>query len=246
LVRNLPDADIVKFEQALTNVKSYMDQADHPLAKYMTVYAWNEWHEGSFIEPNVQEQAQRLGVIARVFGLPLGSDSCRTTGDCSLDGPSPEPSPSIVPSPSPTPSPLPEKQPKPSPSIAPSPSPVVSPSPSPQADVRGTLDELNYYNCTVSGWSVDLSTSGQSNTVDIYLDNPYPAGTYLGSYPTTLLREDVNEFFRIEGIHGFVADLSSSRIRFKRPREIYVYGHGVVDTSATQLLVNSPQTMWCR
>lgn len=72
-----------KFRQMLVKEKQFMDARSDTLSKMLTLYAWNEWHEGGIIEPNARDGAKLLNIIALVFGLTAGTDSCRTTGNCS-------------------------------------------------------------------------------------------------------------------------------------------------------------------
>lgn len=72
------------FLASLLNIKDYMDArlSEDPFVSHLTLYAWNEWHEGGIIEPNAKEGARLLNLINEVFQLPQGSDPCRTTGRC--------------------------------------------------------------------------------------------------------------------------------------------------------------------
>lgn len=54
-------------QATLTNMKNQpASQTDN----YMTMYAWNEWHEGGFIEPNVRDNDYYLRTLQSIFGLP--------------------------------------------------------------------------------------------------------------------------------------------------------------------------------
>jgi len=50
-------------------LKSMQSQSASPVDNYMTLYAWNEWHEGGIIEPNVRDGSYYLQNIQAVFGL---------------------------------------------------------------------------------------------------------------------------------------------------------------------------------
>jgi hypothetical protein len=70
------------FRTALERKKRWMDTQTDELSQYLTIYAWNEWHEGGIIEPNERDGAFHLKTINEVFGLVKGSHPCRETGDC--------------------------------------------------------------------------------------------------------------------------------------------------------------------
>jgi hypothetical protein len=69
-VRRFTDDTKVQFPQALSAVKTSMDGAPmSTVDNYLTVYAWNEWHEGGVIEPNVRDGSYYLDSLKSVFGL---------------------------------------------------------------------------------------------------------------------------------------------------------------------------------
>lgn len=59
---NTPQA----FHQALVEVKQFLDQQDK--ARIFTINAWNEWTEGSYLEPDTVEGMAYLEAIRTVFG----------------------------------------------------------------------------------------------------------------------------------------------------------------------------------
>jgi hypothetical protein len=71
------------FARGMRKVKTWMDahQGDE-LSQILTVYAWNEWHEGGVIEPNTRDQALYLNLISDIFQLPISADPCRISGAC--------------------------------------------------------------------------------------------------------------------------------------------------------------------
>lgn len=71
-----------RFKAILLKEKQFMDSRTDPLSKMLTIYAWNEWHEGGIIEPNIRDGAKLLNIISDVFDLPKGTDPCRITGKC--------------------------------------------------------------------------------------------------------------------------------------------------------------------
>jgi hypothetical protein len=82
-VSYLKTFDISSFRRGLRNIKSWMDQhRDSELSQFLTVYAWNEWHEGGVIEPNARDQALYLNALSDTFQLPIAAHPCRITGDC--------------------------------------------------------------------------------------------------------------------------------------------------------------------
>lgn len=62
LVDNTPD----EFEIALQKVKDYIDKQDVP--KIVTINAWNEWTEGSYLEPDTVYGMEYLKRVKKVFG----------------------------------------------------------------------------------------------------------------------------------------------------------------------------------
>lgn len=56
-----------KFEKYLRKAKDYVDQ--HPQRpRLLTVNAWNEWSEGSYLEPDTTHKMGYLEAVKRVFG----------------------------------------------------------------------------------------------------------------------------------------------------------------------------------
>lgn len=62
LVNNTP----AEFEKALRNVKKMLDESDLK-TKMFTVNAWNEWTEGSYLEPDTRDGYGKLEAIKKVF-----------------------------------------------------------------------------------------------------------------------------------------------------------------------------------
>ena len=65
-----------KLREGLIKVKQYMDSHSSEISKMLTIYAWNEWHEGGIIEPNIRDGNERLRIISDVFNLippPIGT-----------------------------------------------------------------------------------------------------------------------------------------------------------------------------
>jgi hypothetical protein len=62
LRNNTPEA----FRKALEMVKQRIDQ--HHAAKILNIYAWNEWTEGGYLEPDTVYEMGHLEAIKSVFG----------------------------------------------------------------------------------------------------------------------------------------------------------------------------------
>jgi len=54
----------------------------HPASLIVYLYAWNEWHEGGILEPNVETGAEDLNIVADVFHLRRGVSRCSNKGAC--------------------------------------------------------------------------------------------------------------------------------------------------------------------
>lgn len=63
LTGNTPD----KFRQSLQKAKDFVD-AKNPAHKIITINSWNEWTEGSYLEPDTTNKMQYLEAIRDVFG----------------------------------------------------------------------------------------------------------------------------------------------------------------------------------
>lgn len=63
IVGNTPE----KFRQALVESKFFMDNQSG-LNKILTINSWNEWTEGSYLEPDTIHEMQYLHAIKEVFG----------------------------------------------------------------------------------------------------------------------------------------------------------------------------------
>ena len=61
-VNNTPE----NFETALRNVKKFMD-SDESTGKFITISSWNEWTEGSYLEPDEENGYGYLEAVKRVF-----------------------------------------------------------------------------------------------------------------------------------------------------------------------------------
>ena len=105
--------------------------------------------------------------------------------------------------------------------------------------------------CRTGGWAVDQDTPQESINVHVYADSPAGSGILLGSYPTNVLRNDVNQALGITGNHGFDIIFSQQHaneaILFdNKSHPLYIYAidsRNPVNNNA--LLTNSPKTITC-
>jgi hypothetical protein len=79
---HLSQHSLANFTLGLQDVKTWMDAQNDELSHILTIYAWNEWHEGGIVEPNIRDGAIYLNAISDAFELPIGHDPCRITGNC--------------------------------------------------------------------------------------------------------------------------------------------------------------------
>jgi Glycosyltransferase WbsX len=63
-----------KFRNNLLAAKQFSElqfsRAANPAARIIYLYAWNEWHEGGVIEPNIATGSEDLETVSEVFHLP--------------------------------------------------------------------------------------------------------------------------------------------------------------------------------
>jgi hypothetical protein len=67
-----PDHTFERFAQAARNVAEDMDastRVQSVVDNLVLVYAWNEWHEGGYIEPNTRDGCRYLDVLRRELAL---------------------------------------------------------------------------------------------------------------------------------------------------------------------------------
>lgn len=120
---------------------------------------------------------------------------------------------------------------------------TVSAAPPPPTPI-GYHDGVDNGNCRTWGWTYDRSATSASIAVYIYKDGPAGGGgTVLNSFPTNVLRSDVNSTYGVSGNHGFDANLSSY-IADGLSHPLYIYA---IDTEGVSnpLLTNSPKTIQC-
>jgi hypothetical protein len=61
---NTPDA----FGEALSSARRFIDAQSEPKHKIITVNSWNEWAEGSYLEPDIATKYAYLDKVREVFG----------------------------------------------------------------------------------------------------------------------------------------------------------------------------------
>lgn len=74
------------FRHNLQTAKKFSDQeyfrTQDPAAHILYLYAWNEWHEGGVLEPNVATGAKDLNIVTDVFQLPRLPSKCLENAMC--------------------------------------------------------------------------------------------------------------------------------------------------------------------
>lgn len=74
-IRWMPDQTLAGYRQALRTAVTAMDESERPpeVDNLLFLYAWNEWHEGGVLEPNVAEGCAYLDATREELGLTSGS-----------------------------------------------------------------------------------------------------------------------------------------------------------------------------
>ena len=74
-IRFYPDQTIDLFGQGVARVRADIEASTRvsPVDNMVTFYAWNEWHEGGIIEPNVRDGCAYLDVIRTRLRLESGT-----------------------------------------------------------------------------------------------------------------------------------------------------------------------------
>ena len=76
----LTDNNPYEFEQALRSVKEKLD-ASALQTRMVVINAWNEWTEGSYLEPDTEHGYGRLEAVRRVFGAGTRHGTLQTADD---------------------------------------------------------------------------------------------------------------------------------------------------------------------
>jgi hypothetical protein len=79
-IRYASDWNFDLYNQAVSNAYADIQQSTRTSAvdNFLLVYAWNEWHEGGHIEPNVRDGCRYLDILQQDLGLP--GSGCIATG----------------------------------------------------------------------------------------------------------------------------------------------------------------------
>jgi hypothetical protein len=69
------DHTIDRFGALLSNVQADPDASSRPptVDNFVLIYAWNEWHEGGHIEPNIRDGCGYLDTIRNRLALTSGA-----------------------------------------------------------------------------------------------------------------------------------------------------------------------------
>ncbi|WP_168211483.1 glycoside hydrolase family 99-like domain-containing protein [Actinosynnema sp. ALI-1.44] len=74
------DADLTGFERVLAAVRADVAESARPstVDNFVSLYAWNEWHEGGYIEPNRRDGCAYLNAVRRQLRLVTGNGCVAT------------------------------------------------------------------------------------------------------------------------------------------------------------------------
>jgi endonuclease/exonuclease/phosphatase (EEP) superfamily protein YafD len=103
----------------------------------------------------------------------------------------------------------------------------------------GSLDGVSATGL-VHGWTLDPDRPAQTAQVHLYIDGPYPTGTYLGSFPANQPRPDVNQATGYPGNHGYTYQIPA-QYADGRTHAIYAYGIDL-SNNPNKLLGGSPKS----
>lgn len=71
-----------QFRAALVAARNAADEGRDAASRMITLYAWNEWHEGGTLEPNAATGARDLNIVTDVFRLPRRPSKCLEDNRC--------------------------------------------------------------------------------------------------------------------------------------------------------------------
>ena len=92
----------------------------------------------------------------------------------------------------------------------------------------------------VHGWTLDPDRLAQTAQVHLYIDGPYPTGTYLGSLPAKQPRPDANQATGYPGNYGYTYQIPA-QYASGRTHTIYAYGIDL-SNNPNKLLGGSPKS----
>jgi hypothetical protein len=69
------DATVTGFKQLLANIRTDIAQSTRPstVDNFVLLYAWNEWHEGGYVEPNMRDGCAYLNAVREQLSLTTGT-----------------------------------------------------------------------------------------------------------------------------------------------------------------------------
>jgi len=67
-----------QFQNSLQVAKNYLDTHCGPTWCALTINAWNEWTEGSYLEPDTENNMAHLQAVGKVFGNSLSTINNQT------------------------------------------------------------------------------------------------------------------------------------------------------------------------
>lgn len=124
--------------------------------------------------------------------------------------------------------------------------PDDDPLPPPTPTDREPIGNFDAVTCeSLIGWVLDQDELSRSLDIHIYRDGqPGSGGAFLGSYPTNILRADVNQVYGATGNHGFVIPTPES-LRDGQSHQVFIYAINPVSGKNNPLITGSPKTLTC-
>lgn len=124
--------------------------------------------------------------------------------------------------------------------------PDDEPPPPPTPTDREPIGNFDAITCeSIIGWALDQDERSRSLDVHIYRDGQAGSGgIFLGSYPTSILRVDVNQVYGATGNHGFVIPTPES-LRDGQSHQVFIYVINPVSGKNNPLITGSPKTLTC-
>jgi hypothetical protein len=74
-INYFPDHTLDRYRQAVRNLAADLAESTRTsvVDNFVLVYAWNEWHEGGYIEPNGRDGCAYLIILREELGLRSGA-----------------------------------------------------------------------------------------------------------------------------------------------------------------------------